>query len=68
MESIDETSNYLEKETIILDVATNSLTSYNDFIVYLRDKFEYFESSTKERNLESKTAWFLSYVVFQKKD
>ncbi|KAL4721689.1 hypothetical protein ACJJTC_018206 [Scirpophaga incertulas] len=53
LERIDKTSNYLQKETITLDVATNLLTSLYDFITNLRDKFDNFESSAKENNPES---------------
>lgn len=53
LERIDKISNYLQKETITLDVATNMFTSLDDFIINLRDKFDYFESSTKEKNPES---------------
>ncbi|GBP20894.1 hypothetical protein EVAR_80713_1 [Eumeta japonica] len=37
LERIDKTSNYLQKETITLDVATNLFTSLHDFITNLRD-------------------------------
>ncbi|KAL4100639.1 hypothetical protein QTP88_020674 [Uroleucon formosanum] len=37
------------KKTITLDVATNLLTSLDDFINNLRDKFDDFESYTKEK-------------------
>ncbi|GBP36670.1 hypothetical protein EVAR_35256_1 [Eumeta japonica] len=53
LERIDKTSNYLQKETITLDVATNVFTSLHDFITNLRDKFDNFESSAKEKNPES---------------
>ncbi|GBP54047.1 hypothetical protein EVAR_85350_1 [Eumeta japonica] len=53
LERIDKTSNYLQKETITLDVATNLFTSLHDFITNLRDKFDNFESSAKEKNPES---------------
>lgn len=53
LERIDKTNNYLQKETITLDVATNLLTSLYDFITNLRDKFDNFESSAKEKNPES---------------
>lgn len=45
-----KTSNNLQKKTITLDVATNLLTSLDDFINNLRDQFYYFESSAKEKN------------------
>ncbi|KAF2885343.1 hypothetical protein ILUMI_20812 [Ignelater luminosus] len=47
LEKIDKTSNYLQKETITMDVATNLFTSLDDFIINLRDKFDYFESPAK---------------------
>jgi len=53
LERIDKTSNNLQKKTITLDVATNLLTSLDDFINNLRDKFDDFESSAKEKNPES---------------
>lgn len=55
LERIDKTSNYLQKETITLDVATNLFTSLfiTDFITNLRDTFDNFESSAKEKNPES---------------
>ncbi|GBP11401.1 hypothetical protein EVAR_92913_1 [Eumeta japonica] len=53
LERIDKTSNYLQKETITLDVATNLFTSLHDFITNLRDKFDNFGSSAKEKNPES---------------
>ncbi|KAF2889356.1 hypothetical protein ILUMI_16817 [Ignelater luminosus] len=53
LEKINETSNYLPKETITTDVATNLFTSLDDFIINLKDKFDYFESSAKEKNPES---------------
>ncbi|KAF2889113.1 hypothetical protein ILUMI_17060 [Ignelater luminosus] len=53
LERIDKTSNYLQKETITMDVATNLFTSLDDFIINLRNKFDYFESSAKEKNPES---------------
>ncbi|KAF2894641.1 hypothetical protein ILUMI_11539 [Ignelater luminosus] len=36
-----------------MDVATNSFTLLDDFIINFRDKFDYFESSVKEKNTES---------------
>ncbi|KAF2898899.1 hypothetical protein ILUMI_07275 [Ignelater luminosus] len=36
-----------------MDVATTLFTSLDDFIINLRDKFDYFESSAKEKNPES---------------
>ncbi|KAF2884797.1 hypothetical protein ILUMI_21404 [Ignelater luminosus] len=36
-----------------MDVATNLFTSFDDFIINLRNKFDYFESSAKEKNPES---------------
>ncbi|KAF2895899.1 hypothetical protein ILUMI_10277 [Ignelater luminosus] len=36
-----------------MDVTTNLFTSLGDFIINLRDKFDYFESSAKEKNPES---------------
>ncbi|KAF2881261.1 hypothetical protein ILUMI_24906 [Ignelater luminosus] len=36
-----------------MEVATNLFTSLDDFIINRRDKFDYFESSAKEKNLES---------------
>ncbi|KAF2899481.1 hypothetical protein ILUMI_06694 [Ignelater luminosus] len=36
-----------------MDVATNMFTSLDDFIINLRDKFDYFESSAKKKNPES---------------
>ncbi|KAG6456299.1 hypothetical protein O3G_MSEX009659 [Manduca sexta] len=53
LERIDKTSNYLQGETITLDVATNLFTALDEYIISLRDKFDYFESSAKEKNLES---------------
>lgn len=53
LERIDKTSNYLQKTTIILDVATKLSTTLDDFIVNLRHKFDYFKLSAKEKNLES---------------
>lgn len=53
LERIDKISNYLQKETMTLDVATNMFTSLDDFIINLRDKFDYFESLAKQRNPES---------------
>lgn len=53
LERIDKTSNNLQKKTITLDVATNLLTSLDDFINNLRDKFDDFESSAKEKNPRS---------------
>lgn len=50
LERIDKTSNNLQKKTITLDVATNLLTSLDNFINNLRDKFDDFESSVKEKN------------------
>lgn len=53
LERIDRTSNYLQKETITLDVATNLFTALDDYIISLRDKFDYFESSAREKNPNS---------------
>ncbi|KAF2889967.1 hypothetical protein ILUMI_16206, partial [Ignelater luminosus] len=53
LERTDKTSNFLQKETIAIDVATNLFTSLDNFIINLRDKFDYFELSVKEKNSES---------------
>lgn len=53
LERIDKTSNNLQKKTITLNVATNLLTSLDDFINNLRDKFDVFESYAKEKNPRS---------------
>ncbi|KAF2890975.1 hypothetical protein ILUMI_15198, partial [Ignelater luminosus] len=53
LERTDKTNNYLQKETIAIDVATNLFTSLDNFIINLRDKFDYFELSVKEKNPES---------------
>ncbi|CAH1171094.1 unnamed protein product [Phaedon cochleariae] len=53
LERINKTSNYLQKATITLDVAINLFTALDDYIISLRDKFDHFESSAKEKNPES---------------
>lgn len=52
LERINKTSYYLQKETMILDIATDLLTSLDDFILNLRNQFDYFESVAKDKNPE----------------
>lgn len=46
---IDKTSSSLQKETITMDIANKLLTSLCDYIINLRDKFDDFESSAKQK-------------------
>lgn len=50
---IEKTSNYIQKETIAMDVATNLFTKVDDGTINLNNQFDYFQSSAKDKNPES---------------
>lgn len=53
LQRINKTSTLLQKQNITLDVAINLLSAIDEFIIGLRDNFDNFDSSARQKNPDS---------------